>query len=139
MIRTVGHQEAGHFLLDQGQVGFRLQDLFHPPLVACPVHLGPGRHNGGTLGGVEHTKLDHMSIGQPAHLSAQGVNFPDHLALGCPANIGVARQIGQAVQGHGKEDDPAAQAGGGQGRLTACMAGTDHNHVCLAGQEGARS
>ena len=130
--------EAGDLLLNQHEIGLSFQHLLHSPLVAGPVHLRPRRHNRGALGRIQHAELNHMKISQAAHLSTQGIDLPHHLPLGRTADIGIAGEIGQAVQGHGEKDDPPAQSGGRQRRLTASVPCADHDDIGLASGKSAR-
>ncbi len=104
------------------------------PQVGVAVDLGPGGPHGRALAGVQDAELDARLVGPPAHVAAQGVDLPDHVALGQAADGRVAGKVPDALGVDGQEQGGQAQPGRGHGRLAPGVAGADHHQV----EEGGR-
>ena len=125
------HLDGGDLPLAEEEAGGGLHLLLHVAVVGGAVGLDPEAVDGGAFALVEHPALEHGGVGGPGHLAAQGVQFPDQVALGGAADGGVAGHVGDGVQGDGEEDDGAAQAGGGKGGLDAGVAGADDGDIVI--------
>ena len=117
------------FPLPQQQVGAGLQLVLHQAGVVVPVNLGPQGVYRRALAQVEHPALDGAGVGGAAHLPAQGVDFPDKVALGRAANAGVAGAVAHGVQVDGKDNSRAPQPCGGQGGLYAGVPRADNGNI----------
>jgi len=128
---AVFHQEpVGHGLADP-EIGLVLHHLFHAQPVEEPVGLGPGRPDRRTLAGVEAAELDAGGVYVSGHLSAQGIDFLDQVALGQTADGRVAAHGSDGIGVAKENSGAAAHAGRGQGRFAAGMAGADDDDVVL--------
>ena len=123
------HQNIGDLPLLDPQVFLPLQRLFHDLLIAAAVGLGPKGPDGGAFALVQRPVLDAGFIGGLGHLTAQGVDLPDQMALAGAADGGVAGHIAHCVQVDGEAEGAKAQAGGGQSGLNAGMACAYHGHI----------
>ena len=94
-----------------------------------PVNLGPQGVHRRALAQVEHPALDGAGVGGAAHLPAQGVDFPDKVALGRAADAGVAGAVAHGVQVDGKDNSRAPQPCGGQGGLYAGVPRADNGNI----------
>ena len=117
------------FPLPQQQVGAGLQLVLHQAGVVVPVNLGPQGVHRRALAQVEHPALDGAGVGGAAHLPAQGVDFPDKVALGRAADAGVAGAVAHGVQVDGKDNSRAPQPCGGQGGLYAGVPRADDGNI----------
>ena len=113
----------------QGQVRLALQRRLHLHHVQLFVRLSARDLDRWALAGVEHPDLDGRAVDVTTHLEAHGVHLTDHVALGRPANGGVAGHEGHGVQVHGQEQGLAAHASRGQRRLAAGVARANHCDV----------
>ena len=130
------HKKPRDLLLNQREKGFRFEHLFHPALVARTIHLRARRHDCRTFCRVQHTILDHMAIRQSPHLAAEGVDLPDHLTFCRAADIGIARQVGKAVERHRKQQNAAPETCRRKRRLTTGVTGANNNDVGFSGDKG---
>ena len=63
------------------------------------------------------------------HFTAEGIDFPDQVTFGETADGRVAGHRPDGVGIDHRQQRFAAQPGGGQGRFTAGVAGTDHGDI----------
>ena len=124
-------QDIGDFHLTDRQILLVFQDLAHGFGIFGFVSLCAQRMDCGTFGYIEHLGLDKGLVNILAHLAAQGVDFPDQMALGRTAYMGIAGHHGDAVDIHRENDCTVSKAGTGKGCLTAGMSGTDHTYVSV--------
>ena len=71
--------------------------MLHPELIRLLVALRPWGLDGGALGGVQQAELDTGRIGGQAHLTAEGIDLADDVALGLSPDGGVAAHLGDGV------------------------------------------
>ena len=128
-------EHLGAFSLGQVQMFAALQRPTHIGPVGHPVGLGPGGVDRGALAPVEHPELQAGGVCRPGHLAAQSVDLPHQLPLGGAADGGVAGHIADALQRGAQAQNPAAQPGGGQGRLDARVSRAHHHDVILSGKK----
>ena len=116
-------------ILPEGEVG-RLLEISSPEVgEAAPIALGARTPHRGPLAPIEHPKLHRRPIGDDPHQTAEGIQLAHDLPLGYAPHSGVARHLGDLVEIHGDEEGTGAEQGSRMGRLTAGMAGTDHDNV----------
>ena len=85
-----------HELLDV-EVVLVFQGLGHGHLVHLLIGLGPEGIDGRSFAGVEHAHLEARLIRIDTHFTAQGVDFPDEMALPRPADSGIAGHEGNII------------------------------------------
>ena len=78
---------------------------------------------------VEHSELNAAGICRSAHFAAQGVDLSHQLTFGRSPNGGVAGHISNTIQIRGEHQRRPPQPGGGQRRLNARVARTNHCNV----------
>ena len=122
-------QDLGAFPLDKVQPFTPIENAAHIGAIGHPVGLGPGGVDGGALPPVEHPELQAGLVGGAAHLAPQGVDLPDQLALGRPADRGVAGHVAHPVQTGADAQGPGPQAGRGQGGFDARVTGPDDGEI----------
>jgi hypothetical protein len=74
------------------------------------------------------------AVGGQSHLSAKGVDFARHVALGRTADAAVAGQMADPVESHRDAQRPKPQSRTGEGRFDAGMTGPYHDNVERFGQ-----
>ncbi len=127
------HQKVRHVSLMELHPGHRLQLTLHPELIGLLVALGPRRPDGRAFRGIQHAPLDAGGVRVQAHHPAEGIDFPDHVALGKPANRRIAGHLRDRVEVLGQHGHLAAEPGGRHGGLHPGMAGANHNHIVTLG------
>jgi hypothetical protein len=65
-----------------------------------------------------------------------GVDLPDHLSFCRAADVGIARQICEAVERHRKQQNAAPETCRRKRRLTTGVTGADDNDIGLSGDKG---
>mgnify|MGYP000140419512 CR=1 FL=1 len=75
-------------------------------------------------------------VGGLGHLPAQGVQFPDQVALAGAPDGRVAGHVAHRVQVDGEAQGGQPQPGAGQGGLNSRVAGAHHDHLVGAGLVG---
>ena len=113
------------------QILLALQHLPHSLGVLRLIGLRPERVDGRALGDVEHLGLDESLIYIFAHLTAQGIDFPDQMALGRSPDVRIAGHHGDAVHIHCKDHGLKSEPAAGQRGLDTGVAGSDHTHLCI--------
>ena len=103
--------------------------MLHGEAVELFVCLGPECLDGRSLAGVQHLYLDEGPVNVLGHLTAQGIYLADQVALGWPANGGVAGHQCSIIQVHGEQEGLAAYAGCCQGCLAAGVTCPNHNYI----------
>jgi hypothetical protein len=78
---------------------------------------------------VEQPELDAGFVDRPAHLAAQRVDLPHQVALGEPADRGIARHARHGARIEGDEGGLAPHARRGQRRFAAGMPRPDDHDV----------
>ena len=78
-----------------------------------------------TLSSVEHFTLDHRRVDVLSHFAAEGVNFPDKMALAGAADRRVARHHRHGIQIDGQQQRLVALARRGQSGFAPSVARTD--------------
>ena len=131
LFQIILRQDIGYLHLADRQILLVFQDLAHGFGIFGFVSLCAQRMDCGTFGYIEHLGLDKGLVNILAHLAAQGVDFPDQMALGRTAYMGIAGHHGDAVDIHRENDCTVSKAGTGKGCLTAGMSGTDHTYVSV--------
>jgi hypothetical protein len=121
--------DAGDAVFDAGQIGGVSEDSGHPGGVGGFVALGAVGLDGGTFASVQDAELESGAIGVEGHLSAEGVEFEDHVRFGDAPDGGIAGHSGGGIDGEGDEGGTDAHAGGGEGCFAAGVAGTDDEDV----------
>ena len=79
--------------------------------------------------------MDGGFVGDPAHLTAQGVHLLDELALGEAADRGVAGHESNRVQADVEQQRLAAHPRRREGRLAARVPSPDNNDVIFPAHE----
>jgi len=141
---AAGVQYAENFavLNDQGlhhgladvQVGLIFHRRLHGQTVKLLVALHAGGLNGRALGGVEQAEMHGGFIRDPAHLSAQRVDFLDELAFGEPADGRIARHERDGIEIDVEQKRPGAHARRGQRRFTARVPAANNQYVVRISQ-----
>ena len=121
--------EAGDVGLEERQVRLRLQDPPHEYAVGVLVALGAQGADGRALAGIQLANLNLGAVGVAAHLAAERVDLTHQVALGRPADRGVAGHLGNSGEAGAQQRGASSHARGGQGRLAPGMAGADHQDV----------
>ena len=85
-----------HELLDI-EVFLVFQGLGHGQLVHLLIGLGPERIDSRSLAGIEHPHLEAGLIRIDAHFPAQGVDFPDEMALARTTDGGITGHEGNII------------------------------------------
>ena len=123
----------GQDLHDLGLLQFQpfllLQGMLHILLVLAAVRLGPEGMDRGTLAPVQHPVLDAAMVRSQTHLAAQGIQFPDQMALAGAADGRITGHIAHGIQIDGKEDGVHTKPGGRQGGFDARMACADDGNI----------
>ena len=104
-LQVGGHPDCGaiavnqrvHRRLKQVEIGLQLQHMLHPVLVGLLVALCARRLHGGSLAGVQQTKLYGGGVGIDRHLAPEGIDFTHHVPLGLAANRGIAAHLRDGV------------------------------------------
>ena len=125
--------EVDDLRLTQVEVFGGLQHVLHVGGVVPPVDLRAGRVDRRPLAEVQHAGLDEVPVRGPGHLSAEGVDLPDQVALGRAADGRVAGHVAHPVGGDGEDGRPAAKACGGQPRLDSGVARADDGDFIMSG------
>ncbi len=124
-------------MFDHGLLEVQVRDgfecLLHDLGVQALVGLGTQRLDGWAFAFVEQPDLDEGAVGDAAHEPAQRVDLADEVALGRPADRGVAGHVGQFVEVDREQQGAAAHAGGGVRGLAAGVPGADHDDVVVGG------
>ena len=116
-------------ILPEGEVG-RLLEISSPQVrKPLPIALRAGTPHRRSLAPIEHPKLHRRPIGDDPHQTAEGIQLAHDLPLGYAPHGGVARHLGDLVEIHGDEEGTGAEHSRRMGRLTAGMAGTDHDNI----------
>jgi len=110
-----------------------LQAMLHEVAIAHLVILGARTPHGRSFLGVKPAKLDRGPIRYPSHLSPQGIDLLDEMALPDSPDGRGAGHVGYGIQVDGKEQSAAAHPGSGEGCFTAGMSRPHHNDVILHG------
>ena len=116
--------------LHETQIRRTLKRLLHQRLILLAVGLNALALHGRPLTRVEGTGLQGHQIGRAAHFAAQGVDLVDEMAFGRSADRGIAGQVGDGLEGHGKEDGVHAQSCRSERGLNACVSCADHGDLC---------
>ena len=128
-IRPPSTIELLHEALTEVEVLLLLHDGLHRQAVELLVALEAGGLDGRPLGGVQEAEVDGGLVGDPAHLTAQGVDLLDELALGEAADRGIAGHERDGVEVDVEQQGLAAHPGRRQGRLAARMPAADDDDV----------
>ena len=115
--------------LQQMEALLLLHDGLHREAVELLVALEAGGLDGRAFGGVQQAEVDGGLVGDPAHLTAQGVDLLDELALGEAADRGVAGHQRNRVQVDVEQQRLAAHPRRRERRLAARVPSPDHNDV----------
>ena len=99
---AVFREKVGNLGLLHPQVGFLLQGVLHDALVEAAVSLGPEGVDGRSLASVQDPVLDAGLVCRSGHLTAQGVQLPDQMALAGAADGGVAGHVAHGIHVDGK-------------------------------------
>ena len=102
-------------------------------MIRLLVALGARGADAGALVGVEHPALDGGGVGVDPHEAAQGVDFPDDVALGEPPDGRVARHLAEGVEVLREQGDAATEPGRGKGGLDSGVSGSDDGDVIHCG------
>ncbi len=111
--------EIDDLTLVRRESGLSQDPPVHASLVKEAIDLGPARTYGKTLAGVQVLELDGGGIGTERHLSAQGVQLADEVALALPTNRWIAGHAPHAAEAQGHQQGACTHPGRGQRRFTA--------------------
>ena len=98
-------------LLEQRQVGLRLQAPPYRLLVEQPIGLRASGAHRRPLAGVEQPKLYARLVGGERHRAAQRVDLPDQVPLADATDRRIAGHLPQRLDTVGKQQRPASHAG----------------------------
>ena len=115
--------------LKHREVGGQLQRVFHAELVGLFVALGPASLYGRTFGGVEEAKLNGGKVGIEGHFATEGIYFADDVPFGEATDRRIAGHLGDRVDITGQKKGVRTEAGGGESRFAAGMAGATDDDV----------
>ena len=121
--------------LPHGEPLLPLQGVLHHLLVLAPVGLGPQGVDRRTLAPVEHPVLDAGPVCGLTHLTAQGVQLSDQMALAGAADGRVAGHVAHGVQVDGENNGLQTHPGRCQGRLDACVPRAYDGYIKFSRQE----
>ena len=99
--------------LAEGQVGLIFNGQFHLTVVGVLISLGPQCADCRTLPGIQHPHLDIGLVNVMAHLTTQGINFPNHNSLGGATDGWVTWHKGDHVQIDGDQQGLIPHPGSG--------------------------
>ena len=122
-------QNLRHLGLNNGEMIGIFQHSSHAPAVLRLICLGPERMHRRSLRDIQHLRLNKGLVDILSHLSAQGVDLPDQMALGGSSNIGIAGHQRDAVHTDREHDRLYPQSRAGKGGFTACVARPHHDSL----------
>jgi hypothetical protein len=123
------NDETFHKALKKVKARLLLQDGLHRETVELLVALETGGLDGWPFGGVQQPEVDGGLVGNPAHLTAQGIGLLDELALGKAPDRGVAGHQRNRVQVDVEQQGFAAHPGRRERGLAARMPTPDNDDV----------
>ena len=109
--------------------GWLSSAYFIAQAIGLLVALRAQRLHGGPLAGIEQAHLDEGAVGVAAHLAAERVDLAHEMALGRPADRGVAGHQRDAIEVHRQQQRAASHARRRQRRLAARVARADDDHI----------
>ena len=101
----------------------------HLPGILRFVSLRPERMDCRPFGNIQHLGLNKSLIYILTHLTAQGIHFPDQMALRGTADIGVAGHQRDTVHADRKDHCLQSHSGTGQRCLTSGMSRPHHTNI----------
>ena len=123
------NDETLHEALKKVKARLLLQHGLHCETVKLLVALETGGLDGRPFGSVQQPEVDGGLVGNPPHLTAQGVDLLDELALGQTADRGVAGHQRNRVQADVEEQGFAAHSGRRERGFAARMSSPDNDDV----------
>jgi hypothetical protein len=99
------HDEVHDSVLQEQDVGLILDYLFGFYLVCQFICLRSGSLYRRPPAAVKYAKLDHRLINDAPHLSAEGINFPDHITFGKTTDSGVTTEFPYGIEVLGNQSD----------------------------------
>lgn len=118
--------------LDEPEPLLPLERALHDLLVLPPVRLRPERVYRRAFAEVQHPVLDAGGVRGPGHLSAEGVQLPDEVALARAAYGRVAGHVPHRVEVYGKADRLHAEARRGQRGLYPGVARAYNDYIAFS-------
>jgi hypothetical protein len=114
------------------EVSLLFKDRLHGQTVALFVALEACGLDGRSLGGVEKAEVNRGPVGDPTHLTAQGIDLLDELAFSETADRGIAGHQGKGVEIDIEQKRLATHPRRCQRRLAARMAAPDNDNVIFS-------
>src|SRR5439155_26456539 len=102
-------------LLEQPQIGCRLEAAANSFFVEHPVGLRPRRAHRGTLAGVQDTKLNAGFVGGDRHRPAERIDLLDQMAFADAPDRWVARHLAERLDVVGEEQRLSTHPGARKG------------------------
>ena len=123
--------DAADLALPHFEVILREERAAHSALIGAFVCLRAQGMHGRALAGIEHAALNERVVDGAAHFAAERVHLAHQMALGRPADGGVAGHERDGVQIERQQQRGHAHARSGQRRLAARMPRADDAKIVL--------
>ena len=114
------------------QVGGQLQRVLHPHVVALAVSLYAQAVYRRAFAAVQHPALQKGGVRRNAHQTAQRIDLPHQMPLGCAANGWVAGHVADKIQCQRKDRRLGAKHGCRMGGFNSGVSGTHHDHIIIS-------
>src|SRR5689334_5376461 len=111
------------------KIGRSLECSAHLAAVARTISLRPRRLHGRPARTIQQTKLNSGAINHSTHDAAERVDLTHEMSLRNAADGRVTRHLTHEIQIKSNKPGFRAQTRRGRGRLTAGVAGANHNHI----------
>src|SRR5436190_9181977 len=126
---TTFHEQLGHCVLPEVNVGGPFRHPAPFPCEKVPVILGTRAAHGRTLAAVQHAELNHAPITDKATVSPQCIYLPDYLSLSHTAHGRITAHLANDPHIHGNQEHATAKIGGGGGGLTSSVTPPHNDHI----------
>jgi hypothetical protein len=113
------------------QVRRSFEQFAHAHAVKSLVALRAGAPDGRAARGVEQAELNAHGVGHDSHDAAERVDLAHEVALGDPADRGIAGHLRDQIPVHREQACLQSHTRGGHGSLAAGMTRADHDNVKL--------
>jgi hypothetical protein len=121
--------ERLHQTLKEVKMFLLFKDGLHSETVELLVALEACGLDGRSFGSVEEAEVDGSPVGNPAHLTTQGVDLLDELTLGETAYRRIAGHQGNGVEVDIEQERLTTHTRCRKGSLAACVAAPDNDHI----------
>jgi hypothetical protein len=117
------------FPLPQVQIGSGFERTAHLGAVSHPIRLRSWRLDRRSARTIEQSKLNSGAIDDAAHNSAERIDLPHQVSFRDSTNSGIAGHLTDEIQVQRNQSGFGAETCSGRRRLTAGMAGADHDYI----------